>query len=304
VPDVGCPFFRLAADRGRSARVHRGRPSNPNGPSYVGTGEADMRSQISFGKRNLQIDRRRGKTWTHIGPRRYVGRIGKVIVPSERIRTSCSWRRSATCTARTPTAARVPLAKTAARPWQKSPVQRANDVGAIESHVRSGRPGRRFYASLGGIPAVRRGSIYPARRTGRAAGSIKSADGGPSETGKQGVNARPAGTDGVGPHIGVARRTREYRARVYAIVDAKEGGHLPIRRCGRNVEQGVGDSTTGIWGPRPGTSARSSSIRKESGFSSYVSNTGVYRFARWRGRTFGEPFKGSPGGDGLPSALD
>src|SRR4029077_13383369 len=82
------------------------------------------------------------------------------------------------------------------------------------------------------------------------------------------------------------------RSRVYAIVDAKEGGLFRSDDAGATWNKASSDSR--IWGR--GWYFGTVVVDPKNPDLVYVSNTGVYR-SRDGGRTFGEPFKGSPGGD-------
>src|SRR6185295_15521684 len=83
-----------------------------------------------------------------------------------------------------------------------------------------------------------------------------------------------------------------HRARIYAIVDAKEGGLFRSDDSGATWTKASADAR--IWGR--GWYFGKVAVAPKNPDLVYSSNTGVYR-SRDGGRTFGEPFKGSPGGD-------
>ena len=197
------------------------------------------------------------------------------------IRMSSSWRRSVTRTAPTPIAACTARA-TAARPGRRC-CSRATT--SAPSTLRSIRPHLRRSTRRSGTRAVRRGA-FTRRRTARAAALYKSTDGG--TTWQALTSGLP--TDGLG-HIGVAVAPSNAN-RVYAIVDAKEGGLFRSDDAGATWTKVSADSR--IWGR--GWYFGKVVVDPKNQDLVYVSNTGVYR-SRDGGRTFGEPFKGSPGGD-------
>ncbi len=98
-------------------------------------------------------------------------------------------------------------------------------------------------------------------------------------------------TDGLG-RIGVAVAPSN-RNRVYAIVDAKDGGLYRSDDAGATFRKVSGDDGR-IWGR--GWYFGKVVVDPKNADLVYSSNTGVYR-SRDGGRTWGEPFKGSPGGD-------
>jgi photosystem II stability/assembly factor-like uncharacterized protein len=97
-------------------------------------------------------------------------------------------------------------------------------------------------------------------------------------------------TDGLG-RIGIAIAPAN-RSRIYAIVDAKEGGLYRSDDGGARFTKVSSDAR--IWGR--GWYFGKVTVDPKNADLVYVSNTGVYR-SRDGGKTFGEPFKGSPGGD-------
>jgi photosystem II stability/assembly factor-like uncharacterized protein len=252
-------------------------PSNPN-VVYVGSGEADMRSQISYGNGMYKsIDA--GKTWTHIGLDD-TRQIGKVIVhptnPDVVLVAALGHAYGAN-----PDRG-VFRSRDGGASWQKV-LFKSDDVGAIDLTFDSADP-QTIYASLWN---TRRPpwSIYPPSY-GPGSGLYKSTDGGTNW--QQLTRGLP--TDGVG-RIGVAVAPAN-RNRVYAIVDAKEGGLFRSDDSGATWSKTSGDSR--IWGR--GWYFGKVVVDPKNQDLVYVSNTGVYR-SRDGGRTFGEPFKGSPGGD-------
>jgi photosystem II stability/assembly factor-like uncharacterized protein len=252
-------------------------PSNPN-VVYVGTGEADMRSQISYGN-GIYKSSDAGKTWTHIGLDD-TRQIGKVIVdprnPDVVFVAALGHAYGAN-----PDRG-VYRSRDGGATWQKV-LFRNDDVGAIDLAF-DPADAQTIYATLWN---TRRPpwSIYPPSY-GPGSGVYKSTDGGSNW--QQLTRGLP--TDGLG-RIGVAVAPSN-RARVYAIVDAKDGGLFRSDDSGATWTKASGDQR--IWGR--GWYFGKVVVDPKNADLVYVSNTGVYR-SRDGGRTFGEPFKGSPGGD-------
>jgi len=252
-------------------------PSNTN-VVYVGTGEADMRSQISFGNGMYKsVDA--GRTWTHIGLEA-TRQIGKIIVhPADPNIVFVA----ALGHVYGPNADRgVYRSRDGGSTWQQV-LFKNNDIGAIDLAFDPADP-QHLYASLW---ATRRPpwSVYPPSN-GPGSGLYKSTDGGSSW---QPVTAGLP-SEGIG-RIGVAVAPGN-RNRVYAIVDAKDGGLYRSDDAGATWAKASADKR--IWGR--GWYFGKVVVDPKNPDLLYISNTGVYR-SRDGGRTFGEPFKGSPGGD-------
>ena len=252
-------------------------PSNPN-IVYVGTGEADMRSQISFGN-GMYKSTDGGKAWTHIGLDN-TRQIGRVLVDPQNPDVVFVAALGHVYGANPDRG--VYRTRDGGATWQQV-LFKNNDVGAIDLNF-DPATSQTIYASLWN---TRRPpwSIYPPSY-GPGSGLYKSTDGG--------ANWQPltAGlpTDGLG-RIGVAVAP-SMRTRVYAIVDAKEGGLFRSDDAGATFARVSGDAR--IWGR--GWYFGKIVVDPKNADLVYISNTGVYR-SRDGGRTFGEPFKGSPGGD-------
>jgi photosystem II stability/assembly factor-like uncharacterized protein len=251
--------------------------SNPN-IVYVGTGEGDMRSQISYGN-GMYKSTDAGKTWMHIGldDTRQIGRVvvdpknpDVVFVAAIGHAYGGSAERG------------VYRTRDGGATWQKV-LFKGNDVGAVDVTFDPSNT-QTIYASLWN---TRRPpwSIYPPSY-GPGSGLYKSTDGGTSWN--QLTTGLP--TEGLG-RIGVAVAASNPR-RVYAIVDAKDGGLYRSDDAGATFAKVSGDAR--IWGR--GWYFGKVVVDPKDPDLVYSSNTGVYR-SRDGGKTFGEPFKGSPGGD-------
>ena len=151
------------------------------------------------------------------------------------IRTSSSWRRSDTSTARIPIAACI-ARRTAARRGRKCCSRATTSARSISRSSRANA--QVIYASLWN---TRRPpwSVYPPS-CGPGSGLYKSTDGGTNW--QQLTNGLP--TEGLG-RIGIAVAPTSPR-RVYAIVDAKAGGLIRSDDAGATWTKASGDSR--IWG--------------------------------------------------------
>ena len=252
-------------------------PSRPD-VVYVGTGEADMRSQISYGN-GMYKSTDAGRTWTHIGlePTR---QIGKVIVDPRDPNVVFVAALGHVYGANPDRG--VYRTRDGGATWQKV-LFKSNDVGAIDLAFDPGDP-QTIYAALWN---TRRPpwSIYPPSY-GPGSGLYKSTDGGANW--QQLTSGLPS--EGLG-RIGIAVAPTN-RSRVYAIVDAMAGGLYRSDDAGATWRQASSDSR--IWGR--GWYFGKVTVDPKNPDLVYVMNTGAYR-SRDGGRTFGEPFKGSPGGD-------
>ncbi|MDQ3920485.1 MAG: hypothetical protein M3348_18650 [Acidobacteriota bacterium] len=251
----------------------------PSSPStvYVGTGEADMRSQISYGN-GMYKSTDAGRTWTHLGLEG-TRQIGRVVVDPQNPSVVFV---AALGHAYGPNPERgVYRTRDAGRTWQKV-LFRGDDVGAIDLQLDPSNS-RTIYATLWN---TRRPpwSIYPPSY-GPGGGVFKSTDGG--DTWQQLTNGLPV--EGLG-RIGIAVAPAN-PARVYAIVDAKAGGLYRSDDAGATWT--LISNQARIWGR--GWYFCKIAVDPKNADTVYVSNTSLYRSTD-AGRTW-TAIKGAPGGD-------
>jgi photosystem II stability/assembly factor-like uncharacterized protein len=252
-------------------------PSNPN-VIYVGSGEADMRSSISYGN-GMYKSTDAGKTWEHIGleDSRQIARI--VVDPddSEKVFVAALGH------AYGPNRERgVFRSNDGGKTWQQVLFKDA-DTGAIDLAMKPGNS-QILYAAL---LQTRRPpwSIYPPSK-GPGSGLYRSKDGGnhwEQLTGR-GLPSEELGRMG----IAFARSNPE---RIYLIADAKEGGLYRTDDGGENWLRVSKDPR--IWGR--GWYFCEVSVDSLDAETVYVPNTSMYR-SRDGGKTF-TAVKGAPGGD-------
>jgi len=251
-------------------------PSNPN-VVYVGTGEADMRSQISYGN-GVYRSADAGATWRHLGldDTRQIGRV--VVDP----RNADVVFVAALGHVYGPNADRgVFRSRDGGATWQKVLFKNEN-VGAVDLAI-DPRDSRIVYASLWN---TRRPpwSIYPPSY-GPGSGLYKSTDGGTTWTElKSGIPSEAVGRIGV-----AVAPTNAHR--VYAIVDAKQGGLYRSDDAGATWSRVSADQR--IWGR--GWYFCKVTVDSRNADIVYVSNTSLYRSADG-GRSW-TAIKGAPGGD-------
>jgi photosystem II stability/assembly factor-like uncharacterized protein len=253
-------------------------PSDPQ-IIYVGSGEADMRSDISFGD-GMYKSTDAGATWHNIGLRdsRQIGRI--LVDP----RDANLLLVAALGHAYGPNAERGVFRSTdAGATWTKV-LGKNDDTGAIDlcfdpanSHI--------VYASLW---QARRPpwSVY-APTSGPGSGLYKSTDEGLTW---QQISGHGFPSEGLG-RIGIAVAAGQNGNRVFALVDAKEGGVYRSDDAGRNWKRVSGDRR--IW--QRGWYFGGVTADPRDPNIVYVANTALYRSTDG-GENF-EAIKASPGGD-------
>ncbi len=250
-------------------------PSDPN-VIYVGTGEADMRSDITYGG-GMYKSTDGGKTWTHIGlgDSRHIGAV--LVNPRDPDIVFVA----ALGHAYGPNPQRGVFRSTdGGRTWQKVLYKNPN-VGAI-SLALDPRDPRVIYAALW---QTRRPpwNVYPPA-SGPGSGLYKSTDGGTHWT---------QVTAGLPPQvgrIGVAVAPSDPN-RVYALVDAAHGGVFRSDDAGRHFRRV--DDEPRVWGR--GWYFGGITVDPVNADILYIANTSTYRSTDG-GRSF-TAIKGAPGGD-------
>jgi photosystem II stability/assembly factor-like uncharacterized protein len=245
---------------------------------YVGSGEADMRSSISYGN-GMYKSTDAGKTWTPIAleDSRQIGRIlvdprdaNKVFVAALGHPYGANQERG------------VFRSKDGGKSWQKILFHDEN-TGAIDLAFEPGNP-KTIYAALW---QTRRPpwSIYPPSN-GPGSGLYRSVDGGDHW---ERVSGQGLPSEGLG-RIGIAFAPSNPR-RIYLIVDAKEGGLFRSDNSGQSWQSVSNDRR--IW--QRGWYFGELSVDPKDPNTVYVPNTTTYQ-SHDGGKTF-TAFRGAPGGD-------
>ncbi len=251
-------------------------PSDPN-VIYVGSGEADMRSDIAYGNGMYKsVDA--GKTWTHIGLEDSY-QIGKVLVdPSNPDIVFVA----ALGHAYGPNEMRgVFRSMDGGQTWKKVLYKDAA-TGAID--LAFGADGKTLYAALW---QTRRPpwNVYPASN-GPGSSLYKSSDGGDTWNDITGNGIQ---TEGLG-RMGLAVSPSDPNI-VYALADAKHGGLYRSDDAGAHFIQVSGDKR--IWGR--GWYFCGVAVDPKDPQRVYISNTAMYKSTDG-GKSF-LPFVGDPTGD-------
>ncbi len=251
-------------------------PSNPK-VIYVGTGEADMRSDISYGD-GVWKSSDGGKTWRHEGltDTRHIGAI--LISPRDANHVYVA----ALGHAYGPNAERgVFESRDGGRSWRKILYKNPN-TGAIALAFEPGNP-RTLYAALW---QTRRPpwNVYPPS-SGPGSGLYRSRDGG--RTWQRLTQGLPRA--GLG-RIGIAVAPSNPR-RVYALVDARRGGLYRSDDGGDSFH--LVDNEPRIWGR--GWYFGGVTVDPLNANVVYIANTSTYRSVNG-GQSF-VAIKGAPGGD-------
>jgi photosystem II stability/assembly factor-like uncharacterized protein len=251
-------------------------PSDPN-VIYVGSGEADMREDITYGN-GMYKSTDAGQTWAHIGLTDSQ-QIGKILVDPTDANVVYV---AALGHAFGANAERGVFRSTDGGKTWSNVLHKDNDTGAIDMAF-DPRDAKTIYASLW---QTRRPpwNVYPPSN-GPGSGLYQSTDGG--STWKQLTNGLP--TEGLG-RIGIAVARSEPN-RVYAIVDAKDGGLYRSDDAGATWHRM--DNERRIWGR--GWYFGIVEVDPKNADVVYVSNTSVYKSTDG-GKSF-TSFKGAPGGD-------
>ncbi len=252
-------------------------PSDSNA-IYVGSGEADMRSSISYGN-GMYKSTDGGKAWTHIGleDSRQIGRI--IVDPRDPNRVFVA----ALGHAYGPNQERgVFRSKDGGKSWQKI-LYHDENTGAIDIAFEPGNS----KTILAALWQTRRPpwSIYPPSN-GPGSGLYRSSDGGDHW---EQLTGQGLPSEGLG-RIGIAFAPSNPR-RIYLIVDAKEGGLFRSDNGGQRWQRVSNDRR--IW--QRGWYFGEVSVDPTDPDTVYVPNTTTYQ-SHDGGKTF-TAFKGAPGGD-------
>jgi photosystem II stability/assembly factor-like uncharacterized protein len=249
-------------------------PSNPK-ILYVGSGEADMRSDIAQGD-GMYKSTDGGKTWTHIGLTDSQ-QIGRVLIHPENPDLVYV---AALGHPYGPNAERgVYRSRDGGKSWQKI-LGKDDDTGAIDLGFEPGNPNV-IYAALWGTRRTP-WSIYPPSN-GPGSGLFKTIDGGDHWTAVQGLPQKPG-------RIGIAVAPANPQ-RVYAIVDAEQGGMYRSDDAGATWTRTSDDSR--IWSR--GWYFGGVTVEPKNADVVYSCNVNLYR-SDDGGKTF-VPIRGAPGGD-------
>ena len=252
-------------------------PSDSN-VIYVGSGEADMRSSISYGN-GMYKSTDGGKTWAQIGlsESRQIGRI--LVDPRDANRVFVA----ALGHAYGANAERgVYRSKDGGKNWQRILFHDEN-TGAIDLAFEPGNP-KTIYAALW---QTRRPpwNVYPPSN-GAGSGLYRSNDGGDHW---EQVTGHGLPSEGLG-RIGIAFAPSNPR-RIYLIVDARDGGLYRSDNGGQNWQRISNDKRT--W--QRGWYFGEVSVDPKDADTVYLPNTAAYKSSDG-GRTF-TAFRGAPGGD-------
>jgi photosystem II stability/assembly factor-like uncharacterized protein len=252
-------------------------PSNPN-IIYVGSGEADMRSDIAYGN-GMYKSSDAGKSWTHIGltDSRQIARILVDPTDPDKVFVAALGHAYGANTERG-----VFRSKDGGTNWQRVLFHDEN-TGAIDLAFEPGNTSVIFAALL----QTRRPpwSIYPPSK-GPGSGLYRSRDGGQHW---EAVTGHGLPGEEVG-RIGIAFAPSNPR-RIYLIIDARAGGLYRSDDGGQNWQRISQDKR--IW--QRGWYFGELSVDPRDADTVYAPNTTLYR-SRDGGKTFAA-FKGAPGGD-------
>jgi len=252
-------------------------PSNPE-VIYVGSGEADMRSNIAYGD-GLYRSTDAGKSWTHIGltDSRQIARILVDPTDPHKVFVAVLGHAYGPNTERG-----VFRSKDGGATWQRILFHDEN-TGAIDLAFEPGNTSTIYAALL----QTRRPpwNVYPPSK-GPGSGLYRSSDGGDHW---EPVIGHGLPAEEVG-RIGIAFAPSNPK-RVYLIVDAKAGGLYRSDDSGQNWHLLSQDQR--IW--QRGWYFGEVSVDPKDADTVYLPNTTLYR-SRDGGKTFAA-FKGAPGGD-------
>jgi photosystem II stability/assembly factor-like uncharacterized protein len=252
-------------------------PSNPE-VIYVGSGEADMRSNIAYGD-GMYKSTDAGKSWTHIGltDSRQIARILVDPADPNKVFVAVLGHAYGPNTERG-----VFRSKDGGATWQRILFHDEN-TGAVDLAFEPGDTSTIYAALL----QTRRPpwNVYPPSK-GPGSGLYRSSDGGDHwepVTG-HGLPAEEVGRMGIAFAPSIPKR-------IYLIVDAKVGGLYRSEDRGQNWQLMSQDAR--IW--QRGWYFGEVSVDPKDADTVYLPNTTLYR-SRDGGKTFAA-FKGAPGGD-------